>query len=224
MPAAEARQRKPKYREYKRVRDAEQFARNVLGVQEVDYGGNLAIANVSNHALFTAKERGVPMPSRAIVKAQFRQKDGEDPNDYAYYLANPGSKAPGEIYINAGRKVWTNIDAAMQEGRQRNIFSTGDPRHLVLHEMGELARHQSVGADRFDPLHGAYLRDEQAFQQLNQERIKALVSNYAGTNHAEFVSELFTGLVLGREDLRQHHDLLQAFHRFGGDKMVQWSS
>ena len=32
MPVAEARQRRPKYKEYKRVGDAENFARNVLGI------------------------------------------------------------------------------------------------------------------------------------------------------------------------------------------------
>lgn len=223
MPSPEARQRKPKYKENKRVRHAENFATNVLGIKEVDYGGNLIIANHANHAFFLAGERGVPMPSRVVARP-FHVHEGDDPREIAYYVHNPGSNAPGEIEINSGHTVWGNLGAVTTAARQRGLISTGDPRHFVMHEMGELAMHQSVGADRFEPREAAYLQNERAFRTINRTAFAQTVSQRAADNHSEFVAEVFTGLTLGRDDLRQNQSVMQAYRRFGGDKIVNWTS
>ncbi len=224
MILAEARKRKPKYKEYKRIRDAENFARS-LGVKDVVYGRHLRIGNVANHALLLVYERRLPLPSRIEIKDQFTRAESEDPNDFGYYLTLPGSNTPGELYFNAARKVWTNIAEAMKEGRERNIFSTDDARHLVMHELGEVAMHQSVGADRYDSLHEAYLQDEKEFQeQVDKDHVKQVVSDYAVENHSEFVAEMFAALLLGRDDLRKDEVLMKAFQRFAGDQLVEWLS
>jgi hypothetical protein len=49
MQSAEARSRSLRYKEYKRIHDAQNFARR-LGIGVVDYGGRTAIANLTNHA------------------------------------------------------------------------------------------------------------------------------------------------------------------------------
>ena len=65
--------------------------------------------------------------------------------------------------VNAGRKrLWTNILNAMREGRRRNFFSTDNPLHIFMHEIGELAMHQSVGGDRYYPYGEEYLQDKRA--------------------------------------------------------------
>jgi hypothetical protein len=222
MPSAAARKRKLRYKEYTRVQDAENYAKNQLGVPEVNYGGNIVIANNTNHGLFTVHERGVPMPSRVEVK-EFKVEDGEDPNDLAFYLAPPGN-AVGELYINSSHKVWTNPAAAAQEGRQKQIFSTDDPRHFIMHEMGELATHQSIGGIRFFNLGEAYLGDEEEFQRLDRQHIRNVVSRQAARDHTEFTAEVFAALVLGRDEIRQDNMVMEALRRFGGEKLIEWTA
>jgi hypothetical protein len=163
---AEARSRRPQFKEYKRVHYAEAFARK-LGVGEVDYGGRLDIANVCNHGLFIASERGAPMPSRIVVEERFTREETEGPDEMAYYLAGFGSR-PGEIYINGEHPAWRNLATAMRRAGDRHEFSTGDPRHAIVHELGEVAMHLSVGGDRFDRFHESYLRDEAAFRRMGE--------------------------------------------------------
>ena len=170
IPSAEARRRKLQYKKNKRVGDAQRFAQNHLGVGEVDYGSNLTIANNANHALFLAQERGVPMPSRIVTK-EFNVEDGEDPKDLAFYLPSTGD-AVGELYINSRQKVWTDPVAAAQEGREKNLFSSDDPRHFIMHEIGELATHQSIGGERFYPMSEEFLRDEEEFRALDRKHIQ----------------------------------------------------
>jgi len=219
MPGAEARSSKPRYKEYKQIPAAQNFAQR-LGVQEVDYGGRLDIANNANHALFLAHERGVPMPRSFVVRHQFTTEGGG--NDYGAYHAE-WRDAPGVIYIQSGRDVWRDIEAAMPEGRRRNLFSTADPRHFIMHELGELALHQSLGWERYNLAGPAYQEDERAFRELDRDMFRETVSRYAATNHLEFVAEVFAGLLLGRDELRDDPEILEAFERFGGERMLEWT-
>jgi hypothetical protein len=106
----------------------------------------------------------------------------------------------------------------LQRAHKDGLISTGDKHHPIIHEMGELAMHQSVSAERFDPLHEGYLQDEADFQALGDEldTLADRVSEYATNNHAEFVAEVFAALMLGRNDLRGDARLMQLYERFGG--------
>jgi hypothetical protein len=68
MRGACARSRRPVFREYKRVRDAQRFAQR-LGVENAEYEERIDIANLINHALFLAYERGLPLPSDSTNQA-----------------------------------------------------------------------------------------------------------------------------------------------------------
>jgi hypothetical protein len=223
VTGAEARGRKPRYKEYKRVWAAQNFAVR-LGVPQVDYGGRIDMANVVNHGLFLAQERGVPMPA-AIRVRPFTEEEGDRPDEMAYYACIGG--AVGEIDINATHPGWQNIGATMRRARARNVFSSDDPRHPILHEMGELAMHQSVGADRFDPFHEAYQREEEAFRAMGDtgelDAISDAVSDRATDNHSEFIAEVFAALLLGRDELRDNQLVMENFRRFGGDRLVAWT-
>jgi hypothetical protein len=224
MRGAEARRRRPTFKTYKRVRDAEAFARK-LGVGTVDYGNRLDIANAFNDGLFVVYRRGVPMPSRIVVQEYFRRDAMEDPAEMAYYLAGFGD-GPGEVHVNGDHPAWRDLATAMTRARENHDLSTADPRHPVVHEMGELAMHLAVGGARFDPLHESYLADEGAFQRLGEsgvlDDIMDAVSDRAGLNHAEFVAEVFAALMLGRTELLGKAAVMDAYTRFGGEAIRRY--
>jgi hypothetical protein len=215
---AESRSRRPRFKKYKRIHHAQAFARK-LGVGEVDYKGRLDIANVCNHGLFLVSENSAPMPSRLIVKGQFTRNELEDPDEIAYYLAGLSSQA-GEIIINGEHPAWQDLPTAMRLARANHDLSSDDPRHPIVHELGELAMHLSVGAERFDPLHESYLQDEAEFRRLGEsgelDQIADAVSDRAATNHSEFVAEVFAALMLGRIELLADRAVMDAYTRFGG--------
>jgi hypothetical protein len=213
-----SRSRKPQYKVYKRVKDAQNFAKK-LGVGEADYGERLDIANTCNHALFLLQEKSVPMPRS--VKVKRFDEPGENPKDLAYYEAQPGSNAPGSIFLNVQAKGWAEICRTLGE---RKVFSTRDERHIIMHELGELAMHQSVGSDRFDAVTEEYQEAEEDFKKLDKKVIEDKVSRYATESHSEFVAEVFAGLMLGREDLRQDQAIRKLFRQLGGDKIVEWTN
>jgi hypothetical protein len=225
MPSAEARKRRPKYKQYKQVRRAEDFARRLGVPGQVDYRGRLDIANVCNDGLFTASEHGVPMPGSIIVKDGFLEAENEDPRELAYYLPGTGG-APGEIYINAGHPAWADVAAAMRDAYRNHDFSTGDPRHAIMHEMGELAMHQSVGAVLFDPFSDEYAAEEEEFRALGDtgalDAIADAVSDRAIENHSEFVAETFAALLLGRRELLANEFVMGAYTRFGGERIREY--
>jgi hypothetical protein len=224
MPGAEARQRRPRFKLYKRVRPAEAFARQ-LGVGEVDYRGRLDIANVCNHGLWVVAALEMPMPSRIVVKEYFAAEEMENPEELAYYLAGFGNQ-PGEVYLNGDHPAWRNLAEAMRQARENHDLSTEDPRHPIVHEMGELAMHLSVGADRFDPLHKSYQADEEQFQRMGEsgqlDEIADAVSDRAALNHSEFVAEVFTALTLGRRELLANAVVMDAYTRFGGESIRRY--
>ncbi len=222
MPFAEARSRRLVYKEYKRVRDAERFARR-LGVAQADYADRLKIANLANHALFLGHERGVPMP-RAIGVRPFDQ-EGDDPTNFAFYDAGL-SDEPGELVINGGHEIWDDpggfLEQVNEEGHE---FSTSDPRHPIAHELGELAMHQSVGWERFTPGQPQYEGNEATFQQDEEAmpQVYAALGNRATTGHSEFVAEVFAAMLLGRdEELQANDTLMDRFRRYGGEEIADY--
>jgi hypothetical protein len=40
---------------------------------------------------------------------------------------------------------------------------------------------------------------------------------------SEFVAEVFAGLLLGRDELRDNALVMEAFERFGGSRIIQWT-
>jgi hypothetical protein len=207
--------RNPGYTAKRKVAHAEKFARAILGIATVDYGGHLAVANTCNRAILALRQRGVPMPA-ALTAKSFRVADGEDPTENAAYIAGTGSN-PGEILLNLDHRGWTE-PSLLRQARRDGLISTGDKHHPIVHEMGELARHLSVGPERFDPFHERYLAEEAEFQALGDEldHLSDLVSEYATNNHAEFVAEVFSALMLGRDELRLDVRLMALYEYFGG--------
>jgi hypothetical protein len=208
------------FRPAKTVEEAHEFATS-LGVEDVDYGDRLDIANNANDALAVAHQRGLPMP--AAIKVEEFPEDQAD--EWANYTPAP-SGAIGTIAINAGNPAWEDMATAMREARDNHDLATDDPRHPMMHELGELAMHQSAG-EAFDQHTEEYREAEQEFRDLGETReldhISDAVSDRASQNHSEFVAEVFAALVLGREELRDDETVMHLFRHFGGDSIEEWT-
>jgi hypothetical protein len=94
----------PGYTAKRSIIEAERFARERLGIAEIDYRGDIEIANACNRAILATSRRGVPMPAGLRAKS-FRGQEGEDPDEIAAYVAGLGN-CPGEIYLNLDHPAW----------------------------------------------------------------------------------------------------------------------
>jgi hypothetical protein len=89
-----------------------------------------------------------------------------------------------------------------------------------------LAMHQSV-PDRFAIFSSAWLADEREFLRQKQGNLRGLaqlVSGQAEKSHSEFVAEVFAALMLGREELKEHLILMDAYTRFGGTAIRRYEA
>lgn len=206
---------------YKRIKPAENFARNILQITEVNYTKEVRIANTVNRAILSLTKRKVPAPYGVLVDPEEFQGD-EEKHWLAFYepvLAN--RDAPGRIYINPLHREWAS-DAAM---KKRLGFSTGSRYHAIVHEMAELAYHQAIGIERFSEVdEPPYRIDEYLFQQrirMKPKELRNAVSEYALTNHVEFVCEVFTALMLGRDELLDNKRVLEIYHELEGPRQFE---
>jgi hypothetical protein len=196
------------------VVNATKFAKEVLKIAEVDYGGNKTIANICNKALLALSKRKVSMPRAIRVAAE----EFDPGSNHAAYYNGGFLDSPGEILINPRHEGWTNLKVIKQAAKDHEI-STDDKHHLLMHEMGELARHQSVGWENYSIMREEYQEIEKPFKALDnvtKQIIVHEVSNYAIENHGEFVAEMFAAVHLGR---RFDDDLLDLYTKFGGEKI-----
>jgi hypothetical protein len=219
MRGVEARSKIPRFKEYKRPKQAEDFAKR-LGVQTVNYGGRVDIANLVNRALHEVAGHGVPMPTSVLVRP-FDQED-DDQNEIAYYT--PGlTGGPGEMVINADHAFWVDPVQVARKAREEREFSTDSSLHPVMHELGELALHQSVGDAGYESTSRTYQRDEDDFQQEDLRHVYEILGDRATANHSEFVAEVFAAMQLGRADeLKQHGEIMRMYERYGGTGIRQY--
>jgi hypothetical protein len=218
MPGAEARRKEPKYRKYKRVSAAESYARG-LGVEIVEYGGRIDIANVCNHGLLVCQNRGVPMPTAIRVQPMSTHTDEVILAAYAPSLLG----GVGSITINGNAAEWERIAEVARERREDQDISTGDERHFVVHELGELVVDQHAGFDNANVLGERYAAVEEEFQREDLDHIYAVLGNRATHNHGEFVAECFTALMLGRADeLHQDEAIMKVYKKYGGNGIRQY--
>lgn len=203
---------------YKRVKSAENFARKVLQITEVDYGKQLRIANTVNRAILSLAKRELPVPYGVLIRPE-KFRGEEEKNWLAFYELLPASDdAPGRIYINPLHGEWTS-DEAMK--KRRGQFSTGSRYHAIVHEMAELAYHQSIGAKRFREDSREHRLDEYVFRQRTKKKsneLRKAVSEYALKNHVEFVCEVLTALLLGREELLDNKRVMEIYDELEGPR------
>jgi hypothetical protein len=161
-------------------KEAEDWAREHLGV-EANYGRVSAeSAHKINMALAEAKARGVKMPTRVDI----------------------GKMSSGHIAVYSPSNDAIKVDPQwIERGRAKpGYFSTDDEAHTIHHEIGHMVHSRAVG-NRFDSIRNA---------TLSPALIKELPSRYAGTNALEFVAETYAGLFVGKtysETVMRFYDL-----------------
>jgi hypothetical protein len=211
------------FRAFRYVERAEEFARQTLGISQVAFSNDLEIANLCDRALLSLQRRGLPMPQELLVRAE--EFVAEDQAILSAY--DPGLlDRAGTIFINPTHLAWTDGGATLRNAGARREFSTGDPHHAIVHEMGGLAMHQSV-PDRFAIFSNAWLADEREFLRQKQGKLRGLgrlVSRQAERSHSEFVAEVFAALMLGREELKEQPILMDAYTRFGGTAIRRYEA
>jgi hypothetical protein len=93
----------------------------------------------------------------------------------------------------------------MKQAYARKLLSTGEPRHVIVHELGHLHHARSTTHRRLmngdiDVMLDRKTKDAQ-FRQSVLPRVKkhgAKVSRYAMSDPAEFVAEVFAGTLQGK--------------------------
>jgi len=187
--------------------EAESFARD-LGVA-VNYRGELEIGNMINETLAEIKGRGVALPLRVSIDADYFDDLG--PN--AQYV--PGSYFPDleRVVFNPKSMPMGNRGADLagvtQVQHDAGFWSTDHPRAIIRHELGHAAHHQLIG-DRYI---------EKALKAWPEGAVEALqgkVSHYAMTQPRELVAEVFAGLVDGRT---YDTTVMRWYREFGGPEL-----
>jgi hypothetical protein len=220
MPGAEAKSKKPKCKKYQRVRAAERYAREELGVEEANYAKRIEIANVSNHGLFVCLDAGAPLPRHVRVEAM--QPDDPDKVILAAYEPSLSGEV-GSVIINGAASEWDNIAEFARQRHEEHDISTGDERHFIVHELGELAFEQSAGIDNANPLGTNYAAVEEQFQQEDMAHIYEMLGDRATHSHGEFVAEMFAGIMLGRADeLHADEALMELYRKYGGEDLLKY--
>ncbi len=100
-------------------------------------------------------------------------------------------------------EYWRNYAQDQIDEYNWGHFSTASPDHVVRHEIGHILLGRKIGADRFWDLI-SFDKD------VNVDKIRKEVSNYAGKNPAEFHAEVFAGLWDGREYSKEIMDLYKS--------------
>lgn len=107
----------------------------------------------------------------------------------------------------ASPSIWQD-SGAMKKLIESNFmdghFSGFSPDHMAYHELGHALHRRSLGLDQF-----GQLGDE--FAGNYKPLIKDAVSNYAATNPAELVAEIYAGLRGGRQFDPDKHRVIRSF-------------
>jgi hypothetical protein len=123
---------------------------------------------------------------------------------HAYLAANYGTERVknihaafdagiGKIFLNEKSSYWTDPQAALERWQKSGFVSTAAEDHTIVHEVGHALHHRSVGRDGLQTLR------MQTFSDKQKEFIRKAISWYAAANPAEFVAEVFAGLVAGKQ-------------------------
>jgi len=138
-------------------------------------------------------------------------KDGEgDLRDLRGNVLPPQREINPTFFKNWQDAYWTNPKAVANKARHKLYWSTNDPYHAILHELGHTL-HCSQGSAMVRKL--SNIRD---FGVLDNDIVSEL-SNRATQNGHEFVAEMFAKTMLG--DPITNPKVLAKYKELGGIEM-----
>jgi hypothetical protein len=194
----------PGWQPAQNLEEAERQLRE-LGVREVSYqGATLFLANTVNRCISELHQRGLELVPGVKTDAPWFVQTYHDQADQAVAMFDPAS---GFLVLNPDAEFWKSEEAAdgiLALAEENGFWSSGDRLQPVRHEYGHF-------------LHGT--RDPEKARQADQwaaaeEQAVALrVSRYAWVAPAEFVAEVFAGMLAGK---RYDEDVMHLYQRYGG--------
>lgn len=113
------------------------------------------------------------------------------------------------IRINERQVMWDRPAEEMAQMFANRWFSTGDPEHIIVHEVGHALHHRAVGDDRFKLVRAA------KFGRAELALLGGKVSAYGRTSPVEFVAEVFASLVVGRT-YPDDGIVMRIYRKYGG--------
>jgi hypothetical protein len=187
------------------VQDAEQWVRDTLGIARVDYRDATAVsAGVVNQALSFAGAAGMTLPREIHIDGRLFHPDSVE---VARLLPAHG----GSLQVNPHSEYWQGTLAEVARRARlleaTKVWSTGDARHPIIHELGHLA-HWDARRASWDDDWG----DRETTAQV-QRALARQVSARAVASPAEFVAEVFAALALGKH---YSPEVLAMFTLYGG--------
>jgi SPP1 gp7 family putative phage head morphogenesis protein len=176
-----------KFRKSASMDEARAFALEA-GAQ-VDYAGlserqSLGVANYVNAGLAEAHELGIGCPELVRVMPEVFVNDPDSP---MAYIARENTLAINPNFAFSALLEQTSLQY------EKKFWSTGEPKHVIRHELGHSMVRYAAPL-RYDALHAA--------PRLNPRvahLVRDGVSEYATSGPLELVSEVYAGLLAGKQ-------------------------
>jgi len=167
---------------------------------DASYGNQLGVANMANQVMAAAREGRMRLP------ASIRYERG--PFAEIAPKISPMAYDPSRdrLVLNPAFP-WGSLQEWMRNEHVQGWFSSGNPRHLIWHELAH-AHH----AKENPQVSAGVLSGEIAFGPEEFDLARA-VSGYAATDPAEFVAEVFAGLTAGK---KYPAGVLALYKKYGG--------
>ena len=157
------------------------------------YYFRLDIADIVSELLARLAERRLPLPQTVIAHERFFTHLG------ARMTGAVGMGENSALLLNPAANYWRNPVVYTRAAYEARIWSTPQPLHPLIHEVGHLL--QEERGTRGIPLTARELTEAQAVSQRAREGID------------EFLAEVFTGLFEGVE---YDAEILRLYTRYGG--------
>jgi len=209
---------------FKTVEEAEKYAKEKLGLKNVDYAGNLAFANLSNMALQDAKNCGIDLNELCI--APF---DKPVPSDISaqYYWPTKKLSFNNRNYEHDWNKI---VEKGINISEKSGDYASTLPQYTIHHELGhyvhfkynfdlartaELLNHKILSKDynlseKEREMFGIFLRYRNL---MRDDTINKQVSHYGNAGIHEFVAEVFAGQMAGK---KYSDEIMQLYKDAGG--------
>ena len=125
--------------------------------------------------------------SDLVEKAQGKRKAVNIPAMY--------SNRTKTILVNEKCSYWKDPQKWMDENnhKQPPWFSTSNPDHIIVHEVGHAEHQKKAGDDRYKEVL------DRKFTAAEKALVAEHVSRYAATEPVEFVAEMYAGLAAKKE-------------------------
>ncbi len=178
----------------KTAKEAQDYARNVLGIKDARYD-DVRMGNTLNEGLHRMKQKGYPMMERVWIDAS---RFGKGSNAIAHYDPNVDA-----FVCNSNAPFWNNPGKVARQSEVTHFWTSGDPLHVVYHEMGHWENWQKMGqlgsSGRVNHWIAWGSKSGTApFTSAELSLVRKHVSTYGATCPLEMVAEVYAGHLAGK--------------------------